>query len=213
MRIRNSRIHLQRSLSPPPPSSSPQPSNPPSDQQPPQHIMVSRINARLSSIDNGSDSKDTIDSWSMSTNDSFGHTVFVQTSSSSSSVSSSLSLNGRWCEEEKAKPLKKRRVVMDALMEERNQNQRCNRENGKGWRCNKMRVKGRSLCNHHLEMQRTRNTHCATTGNEEEEEAEEEEGTTSFAVSGNQKGEKKRVKVVKKARCISSLLRDTVPLF
>ncbi|KAE8735177.1 hypothetical protein F3Y22_tig00000405pilonHSYRG00065 [Hibiscus syriacus] len=213
MRIRNTRNHPQSSLSPPPPPpppqplSSPPPSNPPYDHQPPQHVMVSRINARLSSIDNGSDSKDTMDSWSMSTNESFGHTIFVQTSTSSNSVSSSLSLNGRWCEEEKAKPLKKRRVVMDALMEERNQNQRCNRENGKGWRCNKTRVKGRSLCNHHLEMQRTRNTHCATTGNEEEEE---EEGTTSFAVCGNQKG---KTRGLRKARCISSLLRDTVPLF
>ncbi|KAE8726613.1 hypothetical protein F3Y22_tig00006570pilonHSYRG00028 [Hibiscus syriacus] len=209
MRIRNSQNHPQRSLSPPQPPSSPPPSNPPSDQQQPQHVMVSRINARLSSIDNGSDSKDTIDSCSMSTNESLGHTIFVQRSTSSNSVSSFLSFNGQWCEEENTKSLKKRRVVTDALMEERNQSQRCNRENGKGWRCNKMRVKGRSLFNHHLEMQRMRNTRCPITGNEEEEE---EGGTTPFAVSGNQMRENKRVKVVKKARCISSLLRDTVPL-
>ncbi|GMJ02288.1 hypothetical protein HRI_003898000 [Hibiscus trionum] len=190
MRIRNSRNHPHRSLSPPPP---PPPPSPP----PQQHVMVSRINSRLSSINNGSDSKDTFDSWSMSTNESIGHGLFGQTSTSSSSVSSSLSYTGRWCEEEKAIPLKKRRVVIDALMEEKK----------KGWRCNKMKAKGRSLCNHHLEMQRNRNTHCPTAVR-----TEEGEGTTSFAASGNQMGETKRVKVVK-ARSIRSLLRDTVPLY
>ncbi|KAL4311240.1 hypothetical protein GQ457_01G014240 [Hibiscus cannabinus] len=180
MRIRNSRNHPQRPLSPPP-------SPPP----PEQHVMVSRINARLSSVDDGSDSKDTIDSWSVSTHESFGHSLFGQTSTSSNSVSSSLShTTGRWCEEEKAIPLKKRRVVIDALMEERKQKQRCDREKKKEWGCDKMRVKGRSLC--------------PTIRN-----GGEGEGTRSFAASGNQMGGNKRVK----ARSISSLLRETVPLY
>lgn len=66
-----------------------------------------------------------------------------------------------------------------------------------------MKVKGHSLCNHHLEMQRMRNTSTTTTTNEGEDGA----GTTAFAAREN-----KRVKVVK-ARSMSSLLRDTVPLF
>ncbi|XWS59270.1 hypothetical protein CRYUN_Cryun08bG0107000 [Craigia yunnanensis] len=213
MRSRTSGAHPQHSLSPPPdllsssrlqqpPSPPPYkptkfpptkamimttpPSSSPSDQQAP-HVMVSRINARLSSIfDNGADStfktsrffaqddETTTDhSWCMSTNESFGHGIFGQTSTSSS-VSSSLSYNGRWCEEERAIPLKKRRVVMvsyetnqskekvkkGALGEgkrEMGEMERCNRGNGKGWRCNKMRVKGHSLCKHHLEQQRMRN--------------------------------------------------------
>ncbi|XP_021283134.1 uncharacterized protein LOC110415754 [Herrania umbratica] len=152
--------------------------------------MVSRINARLSSLDNGADSKDTIfstssyaqDSWSMSTNEIFGHGIFGQTQTpTSSSASSSLSYNGHWCEEERAIPLKKRRVAMISYETKQNTEiqimkkhalgrkremgemegfERCNRENGKGWRCNKMRVKGHSLCKHHLEMQRMRNINC-----------------------------------------------------
>ncbi|XVF07391.1 hypothetical protein REPUB_Repub06bG0134900 [Reevesia pubescens] len=225
-------------------------SSSPSDQQVAPHVMVSRINARLSSSihNNGADFEDTFfnqsrsfapdhetttdDSWSTSTNEqSFGHGIFGQTSTSSS-VSSSLASNGRWCEEERAIPLKKRRVVMvsyetnqskemkkkkkkrDALEETRKRemgesegndiDERCNRGNGKGWRCNKMRVKGHSLCKHHLERQRMRNIM-----------RNQREGEDSFAVSGrpNQliKENKRRARVVK-ARSMTNLLRDTVPL-
>ncbi|EOY09526.1 Uncharacterized protein TCM_024942 [Theobroma cacao] len=200
-----------------------------SDQQAP-HVMVSRINARLSSFDNGADSKDAIfsassyaqDSWSFSSNESFGHGIFGQTqTSTSSSASSSLSYSGRWCEEERAIPLKKRRVVMisyetkqskeiqimkkDALGRKREMGEmegfeRCNRGNGKGWRCNKMRVKGHRLCKHHLEMQRMRSMNCPSRNQGD-----------SFAGGANQMRENKRVRVVK-ARSMSSLLRDSVPL-
>ncbi|XP_022766026.1 growth-regulating factor 7-like [Durio zibethinus] len=123
---------------------------------------------------------------------------------------------GWWCEEERAIPLKKRRVVV-TVSHEKNQSkemmkkgaleegydQRCNRGNGKGWRCDKMRVKGHSLCKHHLEMQRMRNNN--NPGRNQEDE--------SLAVKdrANQIRENKRVRVVK-ARSMSSLLRDTVPL-
>ncbi|XWS43256.1 hypothetical protein CRYUN_Cryun16bG0087300 [Craigia yunnanensis] len=264
MRIRSSGTHPpQRSLSPPPdllsssilrepPSPPPYkqtvfsptkakmimttpPSSSPSDQQAP-HVMVSRINARLSSnIDNGADSKGTFfktsllfaqddetttdDTWSISTNENFGHDIFGQTLTSSS-VSSSLSYNGRWCEEERAIPLKKRRVVMvsyetnqskemmkKGALEERQREigemKRCNRGNGKGWRCSKMRVKGHRLCKHHLELQRMRNINCPSRSNQVE--------GVSFSGRVNQIRENKRVRVVK-ARSMSSLLRDTVPL-
>ncbi|KAG4215659.1 hypothetical protein ERO13_A01G190633v2 [Gossypium hirsutum] len=186
--------------------------------------MVSRTNARLSTIDSpvAQDGSVTDDSC-------LGHSIFGQTSTSSNSVSSSLSFNGmlffiflwRWCEEKRAIPLKKRRVVMvsyetkqqsrermekDTLMEERNQNQRCNRRNGKGWRCNKMKVKGHSLCNHHLEMQKMRNSSTSSTTTNQGEDGDGA-GRPAFAVRENN-----RVKVVK-ARSMSSLLRDTVPLF
>ncbi|KAG8503941.1 hypothetical protein CXB51_002243 [Gossypium anomalum] len=218
MRIRNSGNSPQRSLSPPPPSPPT-----PSFSTSPSHVMVSRTNARLSSIDSpvAQDGSVTDDCWSVSTKESLGHSIFGQTSTSSNSVSSSLSFNGRWCEEERAIPLKKRRVVMlsyetkqqsrermekDTLMEERNQNQRCNRRNGKGWRCNKMKVKGHSLCNHHLEMQKMRNSSTSSTTTNQGEDGDGA-GRPAFAVREN-----KRVKVVK-ARSMSSLLRDTVPLF
>nr|KJB16332.1 hypothetical protein B456_002G223700 [Gossypium raimondii] len=200
--------------------------------------MVSRTNARLSSIDSpvAQDGSVTDDScfwlrlfWNVAFY-SLGHSIFGQTSTSSNSVSSSLSFNGmllfflwRWCEEERAIPLKKRRVVMvsyetkeqsrermekDTLVEERNQNQRCNRRNGKGWRCDKMKMKDHSLCNHHLEMQRMRSSSTSTsTSTTNQGEDGDGAGRPAFAVREN-----KRVKVVK-ARSMSSLLRDTVPLF
>ncbi|XVF55992.1 hypothetical protein PTKIN_Ptkin06aG0080300 [Pterospermum kingtungense] len=186
---------------------------PPSHQHTP-HVLVSRINARLSSNiirNNGADSKHRLfaqddesrtddDSWSsMSTNGSiFGHT------STSSSVSSSLSYKGRWCEEERAIPLKKRRVVMVSYetIQSKEMMGRCNRENGKGWRCKKMRVKGHSLCKHHLELQRMRNINCFSNTSNQGEAA---------AATPNQIRMNKRVRVVK-ARSITSLLRDTVPL-
>ncbi|XVE61277.1 hypothetical protein DITRI_Ditri06bG0026800 [Diplodiscus trichospermus] len=248
MRIRNNGTLPQLSLSPPPdllsssilqPPPSPPPYQPtissptkpmmmnthpsssPSNQQPP-HVMTSRINARLSShIDNGADFKDTTDdSCSLPTNESFRHGVFCQTSTSSS-VSSSLSYNGRWCEEERAIPLKKRKVVMvsyetnqskeimkkDALMEERKQEmgekERCNRTNGKGWRCNKQRVKGSRLCKHHLELQRVTNTNSPSTRSNQGERV---------SIAGRAADrENKRMRMVR-ARSMTSLLRDTVPL-
>ena len=127
---------------------------------------------------------------------------------------------GRWCEEERAIPLKKRRVVMvryetnqskenlkKGALEERQREigemKRCNRGNGKGWRCSKMRVKGHTLCKNHLELQRMRNINCSRRSNQGEGD--------SFVGRANQIRENKRVRVVK-ARSMRSLLRDTVPL-
>ncbi|OMO68919.1 Growth-regulating factor 5 [Corchorus olitorius] len=199
----------------------PLPSHPHHPAAPPPHVMVSRINPRLSSFAGGAaDSKDAVfdtsssfaqdesttdQSWSVSTNESFGNAVCVQ-SSTSSSVSSSLSYNGRWCEEEKTMPLKKRRVLMvsyeTSQRKEMKKNKKdagekkqeigeiegyesCNLKDGKGWKCRKMRVKGHSYCKHHLEKQRMNDI--------------------------NRRKQNKKHKEVK-ARSISSLLKNTVPL-
>lgn len=112
---------------------------------------------------------------------------------------------GLWCEEEKAIPLKKRRVVMVSNKEMMEEEMRSS-ENGKGWRCNKMRVKGHGYCNHHLGLERMRNEISRSNQGQGE-------GVSFFGGRANQISRiKKRIRRGVKARSVSSLLRDTVPL-
>ncbi|KAJ1403356.1 WRC domain [Sesbania bispinosa] len=55
----------------------------------------------------------------------------------------------RWCEGEKAIPLKKRRGSFE-------NGSRCSRVNGRGWRCCQQTLVGYSLCEHHLGKGRLR---------------------------------------------------------
>ncbi|XP_012466998.1 uncharacterized protein LOC105785449 [Gossypium raimondii] len=91
----------------------------------------------------------------------------------------SLSLQGvgKWCEGEKAFPLKKRRGSFERIMQKKDdiindhnynsgkkkgrngalmEGSRCSRVNGRGWRCCQQTLVGYSLCEHHLGKGRLR---------------------------------------------------------
>ncbi|MBA0607261.1 hypothetical protein Godav_019593 [Gossypium davidsonii] len=129
----------------------------------------------------------------------------------------SLSLQGvgKWCEGEKAFPLKKRRGSFERIMQKKDdiindhnynsgkkkgrngalmEGSRCSRVNGRGWRCCQQTLVGYSLCEHHLGKGRLRSITSVRSRSLEEKPLM----TTTI---------KKRVKLgMVKARSISSLL-------
>ncbi|KAK9291246.1 hypothetical protein L1049_009434 [Liquidambar formosana] len=86
---------------------------------------------------------------------------------------------------------------------------RCSRKNGRGWRCWQQALVGYSMCEHHLEKGRLKRMSNVRSRRKDEEYDEEEDGDDESGCMGAKK--RKKIGVVK-ARSMSSLLGQTVPL-
>ncbi|XP_050229885.1 uncharacterized protein LOC126678991 [Mercurialis annua] len=123
MRIRQ--ICSYNHITPPPPSDIAS-SSTTADQSPPPWVqnsppvMISRINVSICSNQNPVTSKTKEENIpeKKSSGDKCSSSISTRTSSTASSVcsSSSLSCHGKWCEEEKVFPLKKRKLSLERFM-------------------------------------------------------------------------------------------------